>query len=45
MFLSTKVKGKNTEERCFPPATFHRYQKIWGALLFNEERPIFEEQL
>ena len=39
-------RGKNTEhQRCFTLPTFHRYQKIWEALLFNEERPIFEEQL
>jgi hypothetical protein len=42
-FFSTKMKGKNTKSGVFPP-TFHRYQKM-GALLFNEERPIFEEQL
>jgi len=37
------MKGKNIKTGVFPP-TFHRYQKM-GALLFNEERPIFEEQL
>ena len=46
--FSTNVKKKGEKhrtKRCFTLPTFHRYQKIWEALLFNEERPIFEEQL
>jgi hypothetical protein len=39
-----KKREKNTEQSGVFPPTFHRYQKM-GALLFNEERPIFEEQL
>jgi hypothetical protein len=38
------MKGKTPSETGVFPPTFHRYQKM-GALLFNEERPIFEEQL
>jgi hypothetical protein len=37
--------GKTPKKRCFILPTFHRYQKTREALLFNEERPIFEEQL
>jgi hypothetical protein len=37
--------GKTPKQRCFTLPTFHRYQKTREALLFNEERPIFEEQL
>ena len=43
--FSSKSEGENTEPTVFFPPTISPLSKNRGALLFDEERPIFEEQL